>query len=132
MLDTNIVSHALKGNDHQVLTRLMALNMDALEISAITEAELFYGIMERGNPPRLGLLISEFLVRVNVISWGHDAAQAYGKLRTGCEAQGVTLADKDMLIAAHALAQGSILVSRDSIFSRVPKQLGLRVETWEN
>jgi tRNA(fMet)-specific endonuclease VapC len=130
MLDTNIVSHILKGNDHHAMTRLMALNMDALEISAITAAELFYGLMKRGNPPRLASLISEFLIRVNVISWGQDAAHAYGKLRAGCESEGITLADKDMLIAAHALAQGSTLVSRDNVFSRVPKKLGLRVETW--
>lgn len=131
MLDTNIVSHIIKGNDPVVLKRVTALSMDEVEVSVITEAELMYGLIKHGSPAGLKLRIAEFLIRVNVIPWDSNAALAYGTLRNGCQKQGVTLQhDMDMLIAAHALAQRSILVSRDSVFGRVPPQLGLNVETW--
>ena len=54
-------------------------------------------------------------------------AQAYGHLKVTLEAQGLNLEDNDLWIAATALTQGAILVSRDQIFTRVP---GLQVEDW--
>ena len=130
MLDTNIVSHIIKGNDPVVLKRVTALSMDEVEVSVITEAELMYGLIKHGSPAGLKLRIAEFLIRVNVIPWDSNAALAYGTLRNGCQKQGVALQDMDMLIAAHALAQRSVLVSRDSAFGQVSPQLGLNVETW--
>jgi tRNA(fMet)-specific endonuclease VapC len=59
----------------------------------------------------------------------HDrkAAGAYGPLRAMLEQQGTPLGNLDTLIAAHAVATGSVLVSNDKALSRTP---GLRVEDW--
>jgi tRNA(fMet)-specific endonuclease VapC len=54
-------------------------------------------------------------------------AQAYGRLKASREGQGLNLDDNDLRIAATAIAQGSVLVTRDQIFSQVP---GLQVEDW--
>lgn len=48
MLDTNIASYAIKGNFPGVRKQLLAVPMAQVCISAVTEAELLYGIAQ--NP----------------------------------------------------------------------------------
>lgn len=128
MLDTNIASHIIKGNIPIVLNRLAAVPMADVAISVITEAELRYGVVKRGNPQGLARRVHEFLIRVEVLAWTQDVAQTYGDLRVSCEAAGVTLAPIDMMIAAHAKATRAILVTRDQAFGFVPD--GLILEDW--
>lgn len=125
MLDTNIASHVIKGDIPAVLRRLAEVPMAELTVSVVTEAELRYGVAKRGHPEGLARRVHEFLIRVDVLPWTREAALAYGKLRTGCEAAGVTLAPMDMMIAAHAQAVGATLVTRDRAFGRVPEGLAL-------
>jgi tRNA(fMet)-specific endonuclease VapC len=128
LLDTNIASDIIKGNKPDVLHRLTALPMDDLAISAVTEAEFLYGIAKRGHPPALIARVREFLLRVDVLDWDRAAAGAYGDLRASCEAGGISLSPLDMMIAAHAVATGAVLVTRDKAFFHVPT--GLSVEDW--
>jgi tRNA(fMet)-specific endonuclease VapC len=124
LLDTNIVSHVIRGDEPYVRQRLAALPMGTAVISAVTEAELHYGLARRGHPAGLTQRVQAFLVRIDVLPWDTEAASAYGGLR----AAGVTLAPLDLMIAAHARAIGATLVTRDRAFLRVPE--GLQVETW--
>ena len=55
-------------------------------------------------------------------------ARCYGEFCSALEAQGISLRDSDMMIAAHAVALNATLVSRDRAFSKVPAQL--RLEVW--
>lgn len=128
LLDTNIVSHVIRGDEPYVRQRLAALPMGTAVISAVTGAELHYGLARRGHPAGLTQRVQAFLVRVDVLPWDSEAASAYGGLRAACEAAGVTLAPLDLMIAAHARAVEAALVTRDRAFLRVPE--GLRVETW--
>lgn len=56
------------------------------------------------------------------------AARHYGSLRAELESTGKVIGPNDMLIAAHALALGSVLVT-DNVreFSRID---GLQAENW--
>jgi predicted nucleic acid-binding protein len=54
-------------------------------------------------------------------------ANVYGGLKASLESQGLNLDDNDLWIAATAITQGSLLVTRDHIFTHVP---GLQVEDW--
>jgi tRNA(fMet)-specific endonuclease VapC len=128
LLDTNIVSHVIRGDEPRVRERLQGLAVGAVVISAVTEAELRYGLARRGHPEGLVQRVQAFLVRVEILPWDSAAAQAYGTMRAACEAAGTVLAALDMMIAAHALAANAILVSRDRAFARVGG--GLLVESW--
>jgi tRNA(fMet)-specific endonuclease VapC len=128
LLDTNIASHIIKGDRPEILRRLTAIPMDDLAISAVTEAELLYGIAKRGHPPVLTERVRQFLLRVDVADWDRNAAGTYAKLRAACESRGVSLAPLDMMIAAQAVAQGATLVTRDKAFLNI--QNGLSVEDW--
>jgi tRNA(fMet)-specific endonuclease VapC len=127
LLDTNIISYAIKGQHPAVDRRLKRAARDHLAVSAITEGELRYGLSRRPEARRLRHLTEEFLTRTTILAWDSAAAQAYGDLRTHLEAKGETAAGFDLLIAAHALSSGLILVTHDQVFSRIKK---LRVEDW--
>jgi tRNA(fMet)-specific endonuclease VapC len=128
MLDTNIASHVIKGDIPEVRKRLIAVPVHSVMISAVTQAELFYGLAKRSYPKGLSLRVHEFMLRVRVLDWDRDAAIAYSQLRVICERSGVTLSPLDYMIAAHARSSGAVLVTRDKAFSRVPD--GLAVEEW--
>ncbi|HKT15279.1 MAG TPA: type II toxin-antitoxin system VapC family toxin [Allosphingosinicella sp.] len=128
ILDTNVASHIIKGDRPELQSRLIAVPMEDIAISAVTEAELFYGLAKRGYPSSLTERVRQFLLRVEVLPWDHDVTRAYGDLRAKCESIGVILSPLDMMIAAHAVATGATLVTRDRAFSNVPKPLN--VEDW--
>lgn len=128
MLDTNIASHVIKGDIAEVRERLIAVPMHSVTISAVTQAELFYGLAKRSYPKGLSLRVHEFMLRVRVLDWDRDAAVSYSQLRVICERSGVVLSPLDYMIAAHALSSGAVLVTRDKAFGRVPD--GLSVEEW--
>ncbi len=128
MLDTNIVSHIIKGRDKHLLERLASVPMQDICISAITEAELFYGLAKCGHPDGLFTRIKEFIARVDVLPWDSSVATTYGKFKVSCESIGVSLSDMDMLIASHAVAVGATLVTKDQAFSRIPT--GILLDNW--
>ncbi len=129
MLDTNIVSHIIKGNDSAILKHLAKLQIGAVIISSVTEAELLYGLEKHGNPSGLASRIHEFLTRVEILPWDRPVAASYAKLRTACEAKGISLGDLDMMIAAHAIAAHAILITRDKAFKHLIPH-GLKHENW--
>jgi len=128
MLDTNIASHVIKGDQPGISRRLVSLPMEDIVISSVTEGELLYGLAKRGYPKALSERVRQFLLRVDVLPWDHDVARTYGDLRAACEAKGVTLAPLDLMIAAHAVATDATLVTRDKAFARVPEPL--RIDDW--
>ena len=127
MLDTNTVSYLIKG--HSALdSHLLNASMSTLCISAITEAELRLGVAKKPEAKHLGKLVHEFLLRVETLPWDSEAAQAYAQLRATCEKEGKSLGNMDMLIAAHSLAVGAVLVTNDRAFYNVERHLTL--EDW--
>jgi tRNA(fMet)-specific endonuclease VapC len=127
LLDTNMASYVIKGNFPSVRQRLLAVPMADVGISAVTEAELRFGVARRPEAGRLAIAVGEFLVRVDVLPWGSEAARQYAELRAALERRGEPMGNLDMMIAAQALASEAALVTHDRAFRRVK---GLRVEDW--
>ncbi len=126
MLDTNTVSDLLRAQPN-VLQQVAAQPMASLCISVITEAELRYGLAKRPAATRLHEAVHQLLLRVDSLPWNSAVASVYGALRCKVEKVGRPLAALDLQIAAHALAVGATLVTRDRAFSQVPN---LVVENW--
>jgi len=101
--------------------------MSEVGISVVTEAELRFGVARLPQVAKLGIAVEEFLLRVEVLPWDSEAAQHYARIRALLESEGQPMGNFDMMIAAHALAAGTILVTNDRAFRRVK---GLRIEDW--
>ncbi len=124
MIDTNTVSYILKGRSPAPRTRLSNLNLGEIAcISAITEAELQYGLAKSPKATALRSAAEAFFTRIQILSWGRQEALTYGALRAKQEATGKPLGNLDMLIAAHAIAVGAILVTNDKAFAYVSDTL---------
>ncbi len=126
MLDTNTVSHLVKR--HPIVTRrVVEVPMESLCMSAITAGELLYAPAKRPEAVRLHAAVTEIMRRVDVLPWDSASAARYGVVRAELERTGRTLGSLDLLIAAHALDAGMVLVTSDRTFSQIA---ALRIEDW--
>jgi tRNA(fMet)-specific endonuclease VapC len=120
MLDTNMLSYIARGRSAAARTWLTALKDDEVVcISVITEAEVRYGLARRPEATALRSVMEGVLARLRILPWGRDEAQSYGELRRKLEAAGTALGHMDMLIAAHAVSTGAVLVTNDKAFAQV-------------
>jgi tRNA(fMet)-specific endonuclease VapC len=127
LLDTNTASYIIKGNIPRVRERLLKVPMAQVAISAVTEAELRFGVVRRPEAAQLKIAVGEFLLRVESLPWDSEAAQQYASVRAALERAGEPLGNLDMMIAAHALAAQAVLVTNDRAFRRVKH---LKTEDW--
>jgi tRNA(fMet)-specific endonuclease VapC len=125
MLDTNTSSYLMRSQDKGIQSRLKKQGVGGVCISAITEAELLFGLLNNPTAVNLGRLVHEFLSRVDCLPWGSDAAHSYAELRAHSKAQGLSLSNMDMLIAAHSVAVGATLISNDKAFSHFSEWIEL-------
>lgn len=123
MLDTNMVSYAIKAAPPAVREHMLRHPPAALCISAVTQSELLYGVARKRGANQLALVVSEFLRWVDVMDWTAKVAAVHASLRADLEGQGITLGAFDLMIAALDM----VLVSNDRAFERVP---GLKLENW--
>jgi tRNA(fMet)-specific endonuclease VapC len=120
MLDTNTVSYIVKGKSPAARAKLAGLQDSEIGcISIITEAELQYRLAKSPNAAALRSPLEAFLAKIQILPWSREEALAYGQLRAKQEAAGKTLGNLDLLIAAHAIAVGAVLVTNDKAFSHV-------------
>lgn len=129
LIDTNTVTYILKGRSPAARTRLATVpKQQSVGISAITEAELRYSLEKAGASPAQWAALEGFLSMVHPAQWDSAAARAYGTLRSRQERLVKPLGNLDLLIAAHAISLGAILVTHDHGFHHVATLPG--IEDW--
>jgi tRNA(fMet)-specific endonuclease VapC len=126
MLDTNTISHLVKQHPN-VAQHVVGVPMASLCMSAVTAGELLYGLARRPDAIRLQAAVTELMRRVEILQWDVSAAKRYGILRAALDRTGKSLGSLDLLIAAHALAAGAVLVTNDRAFNQIAQ---LQVEDW--
>ena len=127
MLDTNIVSDLIRHPAGKAAAKIRKLGDDRLCVSVITSAELRFGAAKRGSA-RLTALIDQVLAELEILPFEAPADAAYARIRHALEQSGTPIGPNDLLIAAHALTVGAVLVTANaSEFKRVR---GLQVVNW--
>ena len=128
MLDTNICSYILKNHPATVRTHFKKVGSDALSISTIVLAELYYGAARHPKSVAIRKEIDNFASRLALIAWDEAAADHYGLIRSLLEKQGRPIGAMDMMIAAHARSLKATLVSNNAKhFEKIP---GLLIANW--
>lgn len=128
LLDTNAISDLMR--DHPPILARIAQHTDPITTSVIVVGEIRYGLERLPlGKKRTDLEARAIRVFANVVIEGvtEPIGDAYGRLKALLESQGLNLEDNDLLIAATAMTLGSLLVTRDQIFSRIA---GLQIEDW--
>jgi tRNA(fMet)-specific endonuclease VapC len=126
-LDTNICSYVLRRRPAAMMERFAGLTRDQLWLSAMVAAELRFGAAKLGSP-RFSSDVEAWLAGLEVRPWPLEATHHYAEVRASLERTGQPIGNMDLLIAAHALAEDSVLVTNNAReFLRVP---GLAVEEW--
>ena len=128
LLDTNVCVDYLSGRYPTVVARIQRSSPDDLRLTSVVVAELRYGAdrskRRRANHSRLDTLVGE----IETLDFDLQAAASYGRVRASLEAKGTPIGPNDMLIAAHALSRGLVLVTDNvSEFRRVKR---LKIENW--
>jgi len=127
MFDTDTASFFMKDNPKSVRKKVAEHNKDEFCISAITYAELMFGL-KRNYSKQLDFWLNEILAKLNVIAFDDASAVVYGDIRTILEKSGQILDNMDMLIASSAISVNAVLVSHNiKHFSKIK---GLKTEDW--
>lgn len=126
-LDTNICSYILRKQPVNVIERFSALSASDVWISVIVAAELRFGAKKLGSG-QFQAVIEAWLAGFEVRPWSVEASGCYAEVRDTLEKQGQPIGNMDLMIAAHALAEDTVIVTNNAReFHRVP---GLAVEEW--
>ena len=127
MLDTNICIYVIKNYPPKLRERFNSL-AEQLCMSSITRAELHYGAEKSARRLENLQAIEQFAARLEVLAFSQKAAAHLGQIRADVERLGKPAGSLDMLIGAHARAEGLIVVTKNAReFRRLP---GVRVENW--
>lgn len=127
MLDTNTCIFAI-NNNYIVRARFITEHPLGISISAICEAELWFGVENSKTPEKNAKTLRSFLAIVEIIPFDTLAAAEYGRVRTKLKRAGTPIGDRDTFIASHAKALGLVLVTSNvKEFRHVE---GLLLEDW--
>lgn len=128
MLDSNICIYLIKNKPDSILIKLKAALKEGVSISTITLAELEHGVALSAYPEKNADALTQFLSIIEVLSFDARAASQYGLIRANLQRKGLLIGQMDMLIAAHAKANGYTMVTNNvREFARVD---GLVIEDW--
>jgi tRNA(fMet)-specific endonuclease VapC len=128
LLDTNIISYWMRG-EPRLIEKIKNHSPIDLSLSTVTLAEIYYGIEK--SPVRKKerrSKIEQIKSLLEIFPFNVSAAEKYGHIRAALEITGNIISDRDLQIAAVALANGLCVVTHNTKeFLRVPS---LQVEDW--
>lgn len=120
-LDTDVCIDLMRGELAFEEMSCADLPRSTLWVSAVTLAELGYGIHLARTPDEERSRLAWLLEVVAVRDFDTRAAEVSGMIRARLEKQGERIGALDTLIGSHALAEGAMLMTRNvREFSRIP------------
>ncbi len=126
LVDTNALIHAVRGRPPRVREELRRRPPSAIAVSAITIAELWYGAEKHSNASAKRAAWDRVVEPYEVLAFDRAAAEHHARLRYAL--RHAPIGERDLLIAAIAIAKGLIVVTQNTgEFGRVPD---LVVEDW--
>lgn len=137
LLDTNIISYLIKGQDTGLVKRISQLDESKIFISSATYYELCFGLIRQFDKAGTGgrfqiiqLRMQQWMSGMNVVPFDGQAALAAARLNAGLLKKGRVMQQPDMFIAAQAIARGLVLISHDHRAFEGLRAEGLLWEDW--
>jgi tRNA(fMet)-specific endonuclease VapC len=128
LLDTDIISYWMRG-DLQLIKKIKKFSPSELSLSMITLAEIYYGIEKSPvKKKERRVKIEQIKSQLEIYPFNGAAAVKYGNIRAALEKQGQPISERDLQIAAIALANKLCVVTHNTKeFGRIRK---LSVQDW--
>lgn len=125
LLDTDTCIYALR-HDPGVRFHMESVTPDDVAISAMNEAELWYGALNSQNPGKHTRDVEAFLGPIAVLAFEVEAAREHARLRMALRNK--PIGERDLVIASVALVHRLTIVTHNQReFGRVP---GLKSIDW--
>ena len=123
ILDTNAYARLLAG-DEKVLD--VVASSEALYMSVFVLGELHAGFKGGTKETENRQILKRFLEKpsVKILNATSETAQVFGFIKSRLMKAGTPLPINDVWIAAHGIETGSVIVTYDAHFDRIP---GLRL-----
>jgi tRNA(fMet)-specific endonuclease VapC len=126
LLDTNMCIYLMKNQPEEVARRFEQCYVGDVVISAITYAELVYGVAVSADPEREHTNLASLIEDIPVLPFDLAAGSAYGPIRLATRDRKKDHLDK--LIAAHAVSLNATVITNNvKDFARHP---GIVIENW--
>jgi tRNA(fMet)-specific endonuclease VapC len=130
MLDTDTCIFLMRGEHPVLATNVQAVPIQQQVMSAVTFAELAYGVQASAVAKRKQnqAVLDSLALHLVVLDWPKEAAAHYAEIRADLKRRGAQLGAADLMIAAHARAVGATVITNNvKDFGRVK---GLQVQNW--
>ena len=128
LLDTNICIYIAKHTHSALRERFDRHQASELAMSVITLGELHFGAEKSQSRERALNTIHALEAVIQAVSLPDTAGEHYGQIRAALQSKGRPIGNNDIWLAAHARAEGWILVTNNEReFARIE---GLRIENW--
>jgi tRNA(fMet)-specific endonuclease VapC len=124
ILDTNIVIAIFNG---ETSIKEHLLKADEVFISSTVLGELFFGAFKSKRSKTNIKRISNFADSITILNCDKDTAQQYGIVKNKLLDKGKPIPENDIWIAAVAMQNDLILVTRDAHFDEIEE---LTYEKW--
>lgn len=126
LLDTNVCIYLMKNQPEEVARRFAQCYVGDVVMSAITFAELEYGVAVSSNPEQERIHLANLIEDIPVAPFDAEAGLAYGPIRLATRDSKKDYLDK--LIAAHAVSlKLTVVTNNTEDFARYP---GVVSENW--
>ena len=128
LLDTNICIYIINNNPRVVVNKIKKLKPHQIKLSAITIAELEYGVSKSKYREKNRNAMVDFASAFDILPFDDNDAEVFGLIRADLEKRGQIIGPYDMQIAAQAVGRELILVTNNvGEFSRIKE---LKIENW--
>lgn len=128
MLDTDTCIFILRRSSPVLLSRIHTVPLRQQVISAVTYAELRYGVQQSSRKKESKVAVDALIRHLTTLEWPIGAAEHYAEIRSHLKRKGQLIGANDLLIAAHARSIGAVMVTNNvKDFGRVKE---LKVENW--
>ena len=128
LIDTDIIIYWLKNKFQSINEKFDEIDDYQILISAITVAELYYGVYKSSKIDENCSLIDNLMSEINVVDFDAKAGELFGKIKADLKLKGKIINDSDLFIASIAMSNNYTLVTNnEKHFNRIK---GLKIENW--
>ena len=135
LLDTNVISEMTKPKPNESVIRLLMKNQKLSAIPSIAWGECLYGLKRMPESRRKDAITDFYMNTVlesySFIPFDNHAAAIYSDIKSRLDSIGKPASELDMQIASTAIANNTVLVTRNTKdFQYIEQISALMMENW--